>query len=111
MKKEEVAGRLYQAISYRIEYDTLDALMCDERDVCVEISLGEYLASVTLDICYRDIGQGKVYHEIPYIEVNEVVVTTSDAYHNDIADYICSKLDCDIECINDKLASDALQVA
>ena len=102
MKKEEVAGRLYQAISYRIEYDTLDALMCDERDACVEISLGEYLASVTLDICYKDIGQGKVYHEIPYVEIDEVVVTTPDECCDDIADYICSKLDYDIEFRNRK---------
>ncbi len=105
MKKEEVAGRLYQAISYRIEYD---ALMCDERDVCVEISLGEYLASVTLDICYKDIGQGKVYHEIPYVEIDEVVVTTSDGCCDDIADYIRRELDYDVKCINDKLTSDAL---
>lgn len=111
MKREEVADRLYCIVSDRIEYDTLDAMKCDRDRVEVETSLGEYLASVALDICYRDIGQGKAHHEIPYVEVNEVIVATSDAYHNDIADYIYSKLNYDIESINKKLTKNALQIA
>ena len=111
MKREEVADRLYRMVSYRIEYDTLNAMRCDRDSVEIEAIVGEYFADVKLNILYRDIGQGKAHHEIPYVEVNEVVVTTSDAYHSDISYYIYSKLDYDIECINKKLTKNALQIA
>ena len=111
MKREEVADRLYRIVSDRIEYDTLNAMRCDRDSVEIEAIVGEYFADVKLNILYMDIGQGKIHHEIPYIEVNEVVVTTSDAYHSDISYYIYSKLDYDIESINKKLTKNALQVA
>ena len=103
MKREEVADRLYRIVSDRIEYDTMNAMRCDRDSVEIEAIVGEYFADVKLNILYRDIGQGKAHHEIPHVEVDEVVVTTSDAYHSDISYYIYSKLDYDIESINKKL--------
>lgn len=106
---KEVENELYGTISYNIESAVFDALSNKFKSVNVEAQSGDYFADVVLDICYRDIGQGKVYCEIPYVDINEVVVVTPDEYHQDIADNIQKRLSDDVNSVNSELEKSIIE--